>query len=77
MFPKKQNWFRRRTALEKALIGVLGVCGSAVLVTGIVIFQNSDSLADPLGSKRSFQDDVCLTPECAVAGVEYKIHLYK
>lgn len=58
---------QRRTGLEKALMAVLGVCGAAIVVSGIVVFQNSDSIADQFSKRGSQDPEVCLTPECALA----------
>lgn len=48
-------------------MAVLGVCGAAIVVSGIVVFQNSDSIADQFSKRGSQDPEVCLTPECALA----------
>ena len=61
---------KRRTGLEKVLLAILGVSCAAVMVTGVVVFTGRD----PAVSKSDWssrQQDVCTTPECALAGIKY------
>ena len=76
---QRKGWWARRTALEKILLSVMGVAGLAMMVTGVVVVRPGDK-GDHVES-RGFggeikQEDVCLTPECAVAG-EDCINNYK
>ena len=64
---QKKGWWKRRTGLEKVLMSLIGVCAATLLVSGIVVF-NGSSPQEEQYSRDIRQDDVCLTPECAVAG---------
>ena len=63
----RKSWLKRRTGLEKVLLTILGVSCAAVMVTGVVVFTGRDS---PVSKSdwSSRQQDVCTTPECALAG---------
>merc|ERR1711892_8313 len=67
---QRKGWWARRTALEKILLSVMGVAGLAMMVTGVVVVRPGDKGGHV--ESRGFggeikQEDVCLTPECAVA----------
>ena len=66
---QKKGWWARRTALEKILLSVLGVAGMAMMVTGVMVANPGGDNAENRGVRGNIgQEDVCLTPECAVAG---------
>ena len=54
-------WKRPSSSLEKAFLVVLGICATITSAAG-----------SPYTIPR-FRDDVCVTPECAVAGNIYYI----
>ena len=66
---QKKGWWARKTALEKILLSVLGVAGLAMMVTGVMVVNpgNKGDDMENMGA-RAGQEDVCLSPECAVAG---------
>merc|ERR1719500_331945 len=64
----KKGWWARRTALEKILLSVLGVAGMAMMVTGVMVANPGGNSMGNKGARGNIkQEDVCLTPECAVA----------
>lgn len=68
--PKSGLW-KRRSGLEKLLLVLLGVCGTAIVVSGsyYAINVHNNSISDDDEKPPSpYQDgDVCLTAECAIA----------
>ena len=69
MLLHRKGWLQRRTGLEKVLLAVLGVCGAAMMVTGALVYTTG-ALETRTGEARAAQEDVCLTAECAVAGMK-------
>ena len=65
----RKSWIKRRTGLEKVLLAILGVSCAAVMVTGVVVFTGRDPAVDK-SDWSSRQQDVCTTPECALAGYQ-------
>ena len=66
---QKKGWWGRRTALEKILLSVLSITGLAMMLTGVMVVNpgnKGDNVKNRGGEMK--QDDVCVTPECAVAG---------
>ena len=57
-------------ALEKVLLWVLGVAGVSMMVTGVMVLTPGNNSGKMEANTRASgrQEDVCLTPECAVAG---------
>ena len=70
----RKSWLKRRTGLEKVLLAILGVSCAAVMVTGVVVFTGRDPAVDK-SDWSSRQQDVCTTPECALAGSEKYFYL--
>jgi len=66
LVPQKKGWLKRRSGLEKVLLAMLGVCCGVFMIGGIVV-TNSGSGQNDMYNSKSYQDDVCLTPECAIA----------
>merc|ERR1740137_126408 len=65
---QKKGWWARKTALEKILLSVLGVAGLAMMVTGVMVVNPGNKGGDMENKgARAGQEDVCLSPECAVA----------
>jgi len=68
---QKKGWWARRTGFEKVLLSILGAAGLAMMVTGVFVINAQENGTDQLkstgGTGKSHQEDVCLTPECAVA----------
>ena len=54
---------------------MLGVCCGVFMIGGIVV-TNSGSGQNDMYNSKSYQDDVCLTPECAIAGIKILKCLY-
>ena len=48
-------------------MSLIGVCAATLMVSGIVVFNGSNANEEQY-SRDVRQEDVCLTPECAVAG---------
>ena len=69
VFPQKKAWLWRRTALEKILLSVLGIAGLAMMMTGVMVVSRKGDNAGSQGVRGQMrQDDICVTPDCAVAG---------
>ena len=68
---QKKGWWARRTALEKILLSVLGVAGMSMALTAVIVVRpeaKADRMKRDELAAKNMQEDVCLTPECAVAG---------
>ena len=66
---QKKGWWGRRTALEKILLSVLSISGLAMTMTGVMVVSSKGDNAENQGVKgQQRQDDICVTPDCAVAG---------
>eukprot|EP00092_Neocalanus_flemingeri_P034170 GFUD01037162.1.p1 GENE.GFUD01037162.1~~GFUD01037162.1.p1 ORF type:complete len:770 (-),score=219.06 GFUD01037162.1:48-2252(-) len=55
--------------MEKILLSVMGVAGMALVVTAVLVVRPEDK-GDQWGSRQARQEDVCVTPECAIAAAE-------
>jgi len=66
--PQKGLW-KRRTGLEKILLVLLGVCGTAMVMGGsfYAIKLHNDSIENESPSNQMQEEDVCLTSECTIA----------
>ena len=71
----RKSWLKRRTGLEKVLLTILGVSCAAVMVTGVVVFTGRQQPQVDTADWSSRQQDVCTTPECALAGSEKYFYL--
>jgi hypothetical protein len=66
---KKKGCCGRRTALEKILLSVLSISGLAMTMTEAMVVSSKGENAENQGVKGQMrQEDICVTPECAVAG---------
>jgi len=69
---QRKGWWARRTVLEKILLSILGVTAMAMMVTGAVLVKPGEKGEHVnTGELRGkVTQDVCTTPECALAAAE-------
>ena len=67
---ERKGWWGRRTAMEKVLLAMVGVVGVAMLVMGVAVANPAQGgmARDKEARTGAGQEDVCLSPECVVAG---------
>ena len=74
---ERKGWWERRTVMEKVLLSMVGVVGVAMLVMGVAVANPAQGGKAREKEARTGidQEDVCLSPECVVAGTVENIIL--